>query len=72
MTTATKEVVEAWNFNDADELMTALRLAVMLAADEGHPAFTVYAENKRRMTLVRERLSDGSHAMNLYFFDGDD
>lgn len=66
-----REVVNAWNFNSADELVAALGEALELAKDEGHSADTVYPENKRRMTLVRERLSDGSHVMNLFFFDGE-
>jgi len=71
MNTAAKEVVEAWTFDNADELSIALKQALMLAGEEGHKPDTVYTENKRRMTLVRETLSDGSHVMNLYFFDGD-
>ena len=66
----TKTVVEAWNFDNADELSIALNQALMLAADEGHRADVVNTENKRRMTLVRETLTDGSHVMNLHFFDG--
>ncbi|RUV65811.1 hypothetical protein EOA64_00245 [Mesorhizobium sp. M1A.F.Ca.IN.022.02.1.1] len=66
-----KEVVEAWEFDNADELSIAVGQAVMLANSEGHKPDTVYTENKRRMTLVRETLSDGSTVMNLYFFDGE-
>lgn len=66
-----REVVEAWDFQTAQELQDYLNQALMLAKAEGHSADTVYAENKRRMTLVRERLTDGSHVMNLLFFDGE-
>lgn len=71
MNTAAKEVVEAWDFGNADELLIAVGQAVMLSKEDGHQADTVYTENKRRMTLIRETLSDGSTVMNLYFFDGD-
>jgi len=66
-----REVVEAWDFQSADELVIAINQAVMLAKVEGHSADTVHVENKRRMTLVRETLTDGSHVMNLFFFDGE-
>lgn len=70
MNATAKEVVEAWDVTNADELQIALKQALMLASEEGHKADTVYP-NKLRMTLVRERLTDGSHVMNLHFFDGD-
>jgi len=66
-----REVIEAWNFDTAEELRDYLNQAIMLAKDEGHDADTICPGNKRRMTLVRETLTDGSHVMNLYFFDGD-
>lgn len=66
-----REVVEAWDFDTADELLIAINQAVMLAKIEGRSADTVCAENKRRMTLVRETLTDGSKVLNLFFFDGD-
>jgi len=65
----TKEVVEAWNPQDGEALLAALTEALELAKSEGHRADTVYP-NKCRMTLVRETLTDGSHVMNLHFFDG--
>jgi len=66
-----REVVEAWDFDNADELSIALHQAMLLAKEEGHNPSTVNTENKRRMTLVRERLTDGSHVMNLFFWDGE-
>lgn len=67
----TKEVVEAWDFQTAEELRDYLGQALMLAQAEGHSPDTVYPGNKRRMTLVRETLTDGSQVMNLFFFDGE-
>lgn len=66
-----REVVETWDFDTADELSIAVTQAIMLAQAESHSSNTVYTSNKRRMTLVREKLTDGSHVMNLFFFDGE-
>ena len=64
-----KEVIATWNVNDIEGMITALQEARMIAATEGHHPSTVYSD-KRRVTLVRETLTDGSHVMNLHFFDG--
>jgi hypothetical protein len=65
-----KEVVEVWTPNDMEEMMDALEQALSLAWGEGHHPHVVHP-NKHRVTLVRETLTDGSHVMNLNFFDGE-
>jgi hypothetical protein len=65
-----KEVIGAWDVENAEELQACLTAALEYAAGQGHHPSTVYP-NKLRMTLVSESLSDGSKVMNLYLFDGD-
>lgn len=66
----TTEVLEAWNAPTAEQLLQALQEALQMAKDDGFNASEVFA-NKRRLTLTREKLSDGSYTLNLNFFDGD-
>lgn len=69
-----KYVVDAWNFQNAEQLMVALKEALDTAQSldtkggEGPSPAEVYL-NKKRLTLVCETLTDGSHVMNLNFFD---
>ena len=65
-----KYVVEAWNVEDAEQLMSAIGEALEIAKGEGHSPDTVYP-NRRRVTLVRETLSDGSKVMKICMFDGE-
>lgn len=65
----TKTVLDARNVTDAKEMMEALTDLLEMANDRGSTADMVYP-NRLRLTLVEERLTDGSKVHNLCFFDG--
>lgn len=67
-----RTVIDAQNFTSLDELILVLQEYRDQAAFLGHSSATVYAENKRRVALVEDELSDGSKVLNLFFHDGED
>lgn len=60
-----KEVAQSWKVTDMNGLIEALVEATELARGEGITADVVNLESEVALSLVRERLTDGSHVMNL-------
>lgn len=62
-----KEVLEAVNFDDLDELIVALTDLRDMAKRIGYRGGEVYVSHNR-VTLVSEVLTDGSRVLNLHLF----
>ena len=60
-----RETVQTWQPTDAQSLSEAIVEAVDLARSEGCSADVVNVEERVTVSLVRERLTDGSFVMNI-------
>lgn len=60
-----KEAVQNWKVTDMNGLIEALVEATDLARSEGITADVVNLDGEVSLSLVRERLTDGSYVMNL-------